>query len=92
MGSSRGAGRPGEPTPCVRPIMTCSPTPSALLQAFGKLPGELIVERGDVRDSETFSTVLRRHAVDRLFPFAEAREALHYMESAAHFGKICIRV
>jgi NADPH:quinone reductase-like Zn-dependent oxidoreductase len=33
-----------------------------------------------------------RPVVDRVFPFAEAREALHYMESAAHFGKICIRV
>jgi NADPH:quinone reductase-like Zn-dependent oxidoreductase len=29
--------------------------------------------------------------VDRVFPFAEAREALRYMESAAHFGKIVIR-
>ncbi len=29
--------------------------------------------------------------VDRVFPFHEAREALKYMESGAHFGKICIR-
>ena len=29
--------------------------------------------------------------VDRVFPFHEAREALAYMESGAHFGKICIR-
>jgi NADPH:quinone reductase-like Zn-dependent oxidoreductase len=33
-----------------------------------------------------------RPVVDRVFPFAEAREALRYMESAAHFGKIVIRV
>lgn len=29
--------------------------------------------------------------VDRVFPFNEAREALAYMESGAHFGKICLR-
>jgi NADPH:quinone reductase-like Zn-dependent oxidoreductase len=29
--------------------------------------------------------------VDRVFPFDEAREALRYMESGAHFGKIAIR-
>jgi NADPH:quinone reductase-like Zn-dependent oxidoreductase len=30
--------------------------------------------------------------VDRVFPFAEAPGALRYLESAAHFGKIVIRV
>lgn len=30
--------------------------------------------------------------IDRIFPFAETREALKYMESAAHFGKIVITV
>jgi NADPH:quinone reductase-like Zn-dependent oxidoreductase len=29
--------------------------------------------------------------IDRVFPFSEAREALKYMESGSHFGKICIR-
>lgn len=29
--------------------------------------------------------------VDRVFPFDKAREALDYMQSGAHFGKICIR-
>jgi NADPH:quinone reductase-like Zn-dependent oxidoreductase len=28
--------------------------------------------------------------IDRVFPFAESREALRYMESAQHFGKIVI--
>jgi NADPH:quinone reductase-like Zn-dependent oxidoreductase len=32
-----------------------------------------------------------RPVVDRVFSFEEIREALHYMESGAHFGKICIR-
>ena len=29
--------------------------------------------------------------VDKVFGFAEAKEALKHMESAAHFGKICIK-
>jgi NADPH:quinone reductase-like Zn-dependent oxidoreductase len=33
-----------------------------------------------------------RPVVDRVFPFEEAREALRYLESGAHFGKIVIRV
>jgi NADPH:quinone reductase-like Zn-dependent oxidoreductase len=32
-----------------------------------------------------------RPVVDRVFPFAEARDAFRHMESAAHFGKIAIR-
>ncbi len=30
--------------------------------------------------------------IDRVFPFGEAGDALRYMESGAHFGKICISV
>jgi NADPH:quinone reductase-like Zn-dependent oxidoreductase len=30
--------------------------------------------------------------IDRVFSFDEARDALMYMESGAHFGKIVIRV
>jgi NADPH:quinone reductase-like Zn-dependent oxidoreductase len=33
-----------------------------------------------------------RPVVDQVFPFAEAREALRYMESGAHFGKVVIRM
>jgi NADPH:quinone reductase-like Zn-dependent oxidoreductase len=29
--------------------------------------------------------------VDRVFLFGEAREAMHYMESGAHFGKIVLK-
>jgi NADPH:quinone reductase-like Zn-dependent oxidoreductase len=28
--------------------------------------------------------------VDRVFPFAQARDAYRYLESGAHFGKVCI--
>ena len=33
-----------------------------------------------------------RPVVDRVFPLTEVREALHYLESGAHFGKIVLRV
>jgi NADPH:quinone reductase-like Zn-dependent oxidoreductase len=33
-----------------------------------------------------------RPAIDRVFAFEQARDALHYMESGRHFGKIAIRV
>jgi NADPH:quinone reductase-like Zn-dependent oxidoreductase len=33
-----------------------------------------------------------RPVVDRVFEFGELPEALQYLESGAHFGKICIRV
>ena len=32
-----------------------------------------------------------RPVVDRVFPFAEVREALRYLESGAHFGKVVLR-
>jgi len=32
-----------------------------------------------------------RPVIDRVFGFEEVREALRYMESGGHFGKICIR-
>jgi NADPH:quinone reductase-like Zn-dependent oxidoreductase len=33
-----------------------------------------------------------RPVVDRVFPFEEARDALRYLESGKHFGKVVIRV
>ncbi len=33
-----------------------------------------------------------RPVIDRVFTFGEARQALHYLESGAHFGKIAIRI
>jgi NADPH:quinone reductase-like Zn-dependent oxidoreductase len=32
-----------------------------------------------------------RPVIDRIFPWAEIKTALHYMESQQHFGKICLR-
>jgi len=33
-----------------------------------------------------------RPVIDRVFPFEQARAALHHMESASHFGKIALRI
>jgi NADPH:quinone reductase-like Zn-dependent oxidoreductase len=33
-----------------------------------------------------------RPVIDRVFDFSEAREALKYMKSGSHFGKIVIRI
>ena len=33
-----------------------------------------------------------RPVVDRVFPFAEAKEALRYLQSGAHFGKVVIEI
>ncbi len=45
---------------------------------------------------EAMNRAIRLHqlrpVVDRVFPFEQAVEAFRYMESAAHFGKIVIRV
>ncbi len=37
---------------------------------FAALPGQLVVEQGDVGETDAFTACLRRHRVDRLFPFA----------------------
>ena len=30
--------------------------------------------------------------IDKVFPFAQAREAYGHFESGAHFGKVCIAI
>jgi UDP-glucuronate 4-epimerase len=44
--------------------------PPAALRHFATLPGRLDAAQADVRDAAAFAALLRRHAVDRLFPFA----------------------
>lgn len=44
--------------------------PEPALQAFARLPGRLVVQTGDVRDTASFMDCLRRHKVERLLPFA----------------------
>jgi UDP-glucuronate 4-epimerase len=44
--------------------------PPAATRVFAKLPGRLSSEIGNVTDCEAVTTAMRRHGVDRLFPFA----------------------
>jgi NADPH:quinone reductase-like Zn-dependent oxidoreductase len=43
---------------------------------------------------EAMNRAISLHAlhpiIDRVFPFQEIRQALHYMESGAHLGKIVV--
>lgn len=48
---------------------------------------EMFVEMNEFIDRHLIKPV-----VDRVFEFGEVREALRYMESGAHFGKIVVRV
>jgi NADPH:quinone reductase-like Zn-dependent oxidoreductase len=51
---------------------------------------------GSVEMFESMNRAISLHhlkpVVDRVFPFAESREALKHMESAQHFGKIVISI
>jgi len=42
--------------------------------------------------NRAFTLHKMKPVVDRVFPMAEVRQALQYMESAAHFGKVCLKV
>jgi UDP-glucuronate 4-epimerase len=44
--------------------------PASAVRAFAKLPGRLDAEICDVLDGPAFAGLIRRHAVDRLFPLA----------------------
>jgi NADPH:quinone reductase-like Zn-dependent oxidoreductase len=41
--------------------------------------------------NRALETSALKPVVDRVFPFAEAKEALRYLQSGAHFGKVVIR-
>ncbi|MBN3894162.1 MAG: NAD(P)-dependent alcohol dehydrogenase [Nostoc sp. NOS(2021)] len=45
---------------------------------------------------EAMNQAMQQHQIkpiiDRVFPFTEAREAYHYLKSAAHFGKVVINL
>jgi nucleoside-diphosphate-sugar epimerase len=44
--------------------------PEPARATFARLPGRLTAEIADATDIEAMTTLMRRHAVDRLFPFA----------------------
>lgn len=58
-----------------------------------RLDGIYVGARADFEALNTFLTEHQiRPVIDRVFPFAEAREAFAHLRSAAHFGKIVISV
>ena len=51
-------------------VVALDDVPAPALRGFAGLPGRLAVERMDVRDQAGLVGLMRRHGVDRLFPFA----------------------
>jgi NADPH:quinone reductase-like Zn-dependent oxidoreductase len=51
---------------------------------------------GPRRVFEEMNRAIEQHAlrpvIGRVFPFEQAREALHFLESGSHFGKIVVRI
>jgi NADPH:quinone reductase-like Zn-dependent oxidoreductase len=58
---------------------------NARLQGMSAAPRETYEEM-----YRAMATAELRPAVDRVFPFEEAVEALRYLKSGEHFGKVCI--
>jgi NADPH:quinone reductase-like Zn-dependent oxidoreductase len=67
--------------------------PMGLLFKQARLQGILVGSREMFEAMNRAMTVNQVHPViDKVFPFSEAREAYRYLESGAHFGKVCIAV
>jgi NADPH:quinone reductase-like Zn-dependent oxidoreductase len=71
----------------------------AELSLFPILMQNVRVQGITVGDRDSFEAMNRaisanglRPVLDRTFPLAEGRAALEYLESGAHFGKVCLRV
>jgi NADPH:quinone reductase-like Zn-dependent oxidoreductase len=66
--------------------------PISLLMKSLRLQGIFVGSRQMFEDMNAAITANKlRPLIDRRFRFDEAREALRYMETASHFGKIVIR-
>jgi NADPH:quinone reductase-like Zn-dependent oxidoreductase len=64
-----------------------------LLIGAKRLIGILVGSRSMFEDLSRFVTATRiRPAIDRVFEFGQAREALSFLSSAGHFGKVVINV
>jgi NADPH:quinone reductase-like Zn-dependent oxidoreductase len=67
--------------------------PMPLLFKNARLQGILVGSRAMFEEMNRAMAVNEVHPViDRIFPFTEAREAYRYLESGAHFGKVCIAI
>ncbi|MDQ3132741.1 MAG: NAD(P)-dependent alcohol dehydrogenase [Acidobacteriota bacterium] len=67
--------------------------PISVLMKSVRLQGIFV---GSRQMFEAMNRVISEHrlkpVIDKIFDFSEAREALQYMESAAHFGKIVVKI
>ncbi|HMS41284.1 MAG TPA: NAD(P)-dependent alcohol dehydrogenase [Pyrinomonadaceae bacterium] len=67
--------------------------PVSLLQKSIKMHGIFVGSRQMFEDMNRLIAANRiKPVIDKVFDFAEAREALKYMESGAHFGKIVVKI
>jgi NADPH:quinone reductase-like Zn-dependent oxidoreductase len=66
--------------------------PVSLLMKGVRMQGVFVGSRQMFEDmNRAIAVNALKPVIDKTLPFAEAREALKYMESAAHFGKIVIQ-
>jgi NADPH:quinone reductase-like Zn-dependent oxidoreductase len=66
--------------------------PMPLVFKNARIQGILVGSREMFEEMNRAMTVNNVHpVVDRVFPFEQAREAYRYLESGAHFGKVCVR-
>jgi NADPH:quinone reductase-like Zn-dependent oxidoreductase len=66
--------------------------PMPLVFKNARIQGVLVGSREMFEEMNRAMTVNNVHpVVDRVFPFDQAREAYRYLESGAHFGKVCVR-
>ncbi len=66
--------------------------PTSILMKLVKLQGLLVGSRQMFEDMNRAIEVSQlKPVIDKVFPFEKAREALKYLESGAHFGKIVIK-
>ena len=67
--------------------------PVSLLMKAVRLQGIFVGSRAMFEDMNRAITISGlRPVIDKTFGFGEVREALHYMESGSHFGKIVIKI
>jgi NADPH:quinone reductase-like Zn-dependent oxidoreductase len=65
--------------------------PMTLLCRSARIQGILVGSREMFEGLNRAMAVNQVHpAIDKVFPFEQAREAYRHFESAAHFGKVCI--
>ena len=67
--------------------------PMALIRGAKHVTGIYVGSRAMLEDLARFVSLHRiRPVVDRVFPFAQARDAYAYLDAGSHFGKVVIAV